>query len=89
MEFQEFQEVSTPRKVENLQEFSKYDKSPKVPSHGNRYLTFIEEFFSQKLKMAPLINMAILASFSRSSHIRQEFQNAKIFADYQRASGNN
>jgi hypothetical protein len=37
------------------------------------YLTFIEYFFSQKY-MAPIFNMYIfLASFSRSSHIRQEF----------------
>jgi hypothetical protein len=39
-------------------------------------------FFSQKFKMAPMFNIEIfLASFSRSSHIRQEFSNGEIFEE--------
>jgi hypothetical protein len=47
----------------------------------SKYLIFIEYFFSQKFKMAPIVNMAFfLASFSRSSCIRQKLQKAKVFA---------
>jgi hypothetical protein len=47
----------------------------KIPS-------FIEKKISQKFKMAPMFNMEIffLASFSKSFHNCQEFQNGKIFA---------
>jgi hypothetical protein len=41
---------------------------------------FYQLIFSQKFKMAPIFNMAFfLASFSRSSGIRQNIKNAKIF----------
>jgi hypothetical protein len=50
-------------------------------SKMSKYLFFIEYFFSQKFKMEPIFNMAFfLASFSKSSCIRQKLQNAKFFA---------